>query len=151
RTAPAMITKLASTASARPTTRPASHRVTAKAFHPRRIEGRLPRSNCGQRGYVWIFAVRCHHGDDKHEPRETPSFRHPRLQGVLMNESHFIRNALLALVGIVVVGWLAIFLIHALFGLIVYVLVGAVIVGGVYYLVRKSRPLGGNKRNQLRR
>jgi hypothetical protein len=68
-----------------------------------------------------------------------------------MNESHFIRNALLAIVGIVVVGWLAIFLIKALFGLFVYVLVGAAIVGGVYLLVRKARPLGGSKRNQLRR
>lgn len=68
-----------------------------------------------------------------------------------MNESHFVRNALLALVGVIVVGWLAVFLIKALFGLFVYVLVGAVVVGGVYYLVRKTRSLGGQRRNQIRR
>lgn len=68
-----------------------------------------------------------------------------------MNESHFVRNALLALVGVIVVGWLAVFLIKALFSLFVYVLVGAVVVGGVYYLVRKTRSLGGQRRNQIRR
>lgn len=68
-----------------------------------------------------------------------------------MNESHFIRNALLALVGIVVVGWLAVFLIKALFSLFVYVLVGALVVGGVYLLVKKSRSLGGGNRRSIGR
>jgi hypothetical protein len=72
-------------------------------------------------------------------------------RGNPMNESHFIRNALLALVGVVVVGWLAIFLIKALFGLFLYVLVGAAVVGGVYYLVRKSRSLGSSNRRRIGR
>jgi hypothetical protein len=46
---------------------------------------------------------------------------------------------LLPVVGLVVVGWLALWLLHALLGVLVYVLVGALVIGGVVYLVGATR------------
>jgi hypothetical protein len=56
-----------------------------------------------------------------------------------MNESHFLRNAILAIVGVVVVGWLAIALIHVFFSLFLYIVVGALVVGGGMYLYGKAK------------
>jgi positive regulator of sigma E activity len=68
-----------------------------------------------------------------------------------MNESHFIRNALLAIVGVVVVGFVAVWLFQLLFHVLLYVIVGAAIVGGGYYLVKRSRAVGGSNRRRLGR
>ena len=68
-----------------------------------------------------------------------------------MNESHFVRNALLAIVGIVAVGFVAVWLFKLLFGLLVYVIVGAAIVGGAYYLVKRSRALTGRNNRRIGR
>jgi hypothetical protein len=56
-----------------------------------------------------------------------------------MNESHFLRNALLAIAGVVVVGWLAIWLIGVFFHLFFYILVGALVVGGGMYLYGRAK------------
>jgi hypothetical protein len=45
----------------------------------------------------------------------------------------------LPLVGLVVAGMIAIWLIKALFGLIVYLIVGAAVVGGGIYLYNRAR------------
>ncbi len=45
----------------------------------------------------------------------------------------------LPVVGLVVAGMVAIWLIKALFGLAIYLLVGALVVGGGYYLYRRVR------------
>lgn len=46
---------------------------------------------------------------------------------------------ILPVVGLVVVGWLAIWVLHALMGVLVYVLVGALVVGGGMYLYGRAR------------
>jgi uncharacterized membrane protein YedE/YeeE len=46
---------------------------------------------------------------------------------------------LLPVVGLVVVGWLALWLLHALLGVLVYVLVGALVIGGAIYLAGAAR------------
>jgi uncharacterized membrane protein SirB2 len=56
-----------------------------------------------------------------------------------MNESHFLRNALLAIAGVVVVGWLAVWLIGVFFHLFLYIALGAVVVGGGMYLYGKAK------------
>jgi uncharacterized membrane protein YedE/YeeE len=59
---------------------------------------------------------------------------------------------LLPVVGLVVAGWLAIWLLHALLGVLVYVLVGALVVGGVVYVggrVRRALAPGTRTRRQL--
>lgn len=70
-----------------------------------------------------------------------------------MNESHFIRNALLFLVALLVAGWIAIGVFHFLFSIIGYLIVGALVVGGGYYLYgRAKRELrSGRVRRQIRR
>jgi len=56
-----------------------------------------------------------------------------------MNESHFLRNILLVIGGTIVVGWLAIHLIGWLIGIIFYVAVGALIIGGGIYLYGRAK------------
>jgi hypothetical protein len=57
----------------------------------------------------------------------------------------------LPLVGLVLVGALAIALIKALFGLLIYVLVGALVIGGGVYLYgRAKRALGPGTRARRR-
>ncbi len=46
---------------------------------------------------------------------------------------------ILPVVGLVVAGWLAIWLLHALMGVLIYVLVGAAVVGGGMYLYGRAR------------
>lgn len=68
-----------------------------------------------------------------------------------MNESHFIRNTLLVIVGVIAVGFVAWWLIKILLGLLFYVIVGALVVGGAYYLVRRSRSISGRNRRSIKR
>ncbi len=58
---------------------------------------------------------------------------------------------LLPVVGLVLAGMLAIWVLHALMGVLVYVLVGAVVVGGGLYLYgRARRALGPGTRARRR-
>jgi positive regulator of sigma E activity len=82
--------------------------------------------------------MRCQDGKRSAFPEENP-----------MNESHFVRNALLAIVGIIAVGFVAVWLFQLLFHLLLYVIVGLAIVGGGYYLVRRSRAIGSSKRRRI--
>ena len=56
-----------------------------------------------------------------------------------MSESHFLRNALLVIVGLIVAGWLAIEIIGLLSHIIFYLLVGALVVGGGVYLYGRAK------------
>ena len=56
-----------------------------------------------------------------------------------MENSHGLRNFLLALVGLVVVGAVAWWLLSHLIMIIIYVAVGTLVVGGGIYLVGKAR------------
>jgi hypothetical protein len=56
-----------------------------------------------------------------------------------MNESHFLRNVLLGIVGVIAVGWLAIHLIGLLFSIFWYVVVGALVIGGGVYLYGRAK------------
>ena len=58
---------------------------------------------------------------------------------------------ILPVVGLVVAGWLAIWVLHALMGVLVYVLVGALVVGGGMYVYgRARRALGPGTRARRR-
>jgi hypothetical protein len=53
--------------------------------------------------------------------------------------------------GVIVVGWVAVALLHALLGALVYIIVGAIVVGGGVYLYgRAKRSLGPGTRNRNR-
>jgi hypothetical protein len=56
-----------------------------------------------------------------------------------MSESHFLRNSLLFIGGLVVAGWLAIEIIGVLSHIFFYLLVGAVVVGGGIYLYGRAK------------
>jgi hypothetical protein len=56
-----------------------------------------------------------------------------------MNESHFLRNALLVVGGLVLAGWLAVWLIGTFIHLILYIAVGALVVGGGMYLYGRAK------------
>jgi hypothetical protein len=70
-----------------------------------------------------------------------------------MSEGHFLRNVVLVVVGLAVAGYLAIWLLGALFHIIGYLIAGALVVGGAYYLYgRAKRSLrSGRVRRQIRR
>jgi hypothetical protein len=70
-----------------------------------------------------------------------------------MNESHFFRNTLLVIGGVIVAGWLAVWLIHWVFSVLLYIIVGAVVIGGGIYLYgRAKRSLqSGRMTRQIRR
>lgn len=64
-----------------------------------------------------------------------------------MGESHGLRNFLLLVVGLFVVGVLGWWLLKAIIGVLFYILVGAVLVGGGIFLYsRAKRALGGGRR-----
>ncbi|HCU51138.1 MAG TPA: hypothetical protein DGG94_15305 [Micromonosporaceae bacterium] len=56
-----------------------------------------------------------------------------------MGAKSLLMWVVLALVGLVLVGVLAVWLIKALFGLFFYLIVGALLIGGALYLVRWAR------------
>ncbi len=69
-----------------------------------------------------------------------------------MENGHFLRNALLLVVGLAVAGMVAVWAIKAFIGVIFYVLVGALIVGGGVYLYGKAkRALRGHSQRPINR
>jgi hypothetical protein len=71
-----------------------------------------------------------------------------RIIELMSNESG--RNPLWYLAGVVVVGLLAWWVIKIVLGLIFYVVVGVIVVGGVVYLAGKTRrSLGGGRRRKI--
>ena len=69
-----------------------------------------------------------------------------------MNESHFGRNLLLIIVGVLVVGYVAINLIGFFFHALLYLVVGALVVGGgVYRYHRAKRAITGGRPRQIDR
>jgi hypothetical protein len=71
-----------------------------------------------------------------------------------MNESHhFFRNTILVIGGVIVAGWLALWLIGFVVHIFLYLVLGAVVVGGGYYLYGRAKKSlqGGRSPRQLRR
>jgi uncharacterized membrane protein len=69
-----------------------------------------------------------------------------------MENGHFLRNALLLVVGLAVAGMVAVWAIKAFIGVIFYILVGALIVGGGVYLYgRAKRAIRGDNRRPINR
>jgi hypothetical protein len=68
-----------------------------------------------------------------------------------MNSGHVLARVALALVGLVLAGMLAVWLLKALLGLAFYLVIGALVVGGGAYLYhRAKRSLGSGTRGQRR-
>jgi hypothetical protein len=68
-----------------------------------------------------------------------------------MNTARLLAWLVLPIVGLFVVGALAIWLFHALMGILIYLIVGAVVVaGGMYLYGRAKRALGPGTRNRRR-
>jgi hypothetical protein len=69
-----------------------------------------------------------------------------------MENSHAMRNFVLLVVGLIVVGGLAVWLIKVLIGVLGYVIVGALVVGGIAYLYgRAKRSIAGGGRRRIGR
>lgn len=69
-----------------------------------------------------------------------------------MENGHFLRNAVLTIAGLVVAGVVAWWLIKALIGVIFYILVGALVVGGAVYLYGKAkRSIRGGRQKPINR
>ncbi|GAA5181965.1 hypothetical protein GCM10023322_17840 [Rugosimonospora acidiphila] len=69
-----------------------------------------------------------------------------------MANGHFLRNAVLAVGALVVIGLLAGWLVSALLHVIFYIVVGALVVGGVMYLYGKAkRSVRGGGRRSIKR
>jgi len=63
-----------------------------------------------------------------------------------------VAKAALVVAGLVLVGWIAWWLLKAVFFLLFYVLIGALVVGGVWAIAKFSgKSLPGPKRNRLPR
>jgi hypothetical protein len=68
-----------------------------------------------------------------------------------MNAARLVAWLILPVVGLMVAGMVAIWLVHALLGLVVYLIVGAAVVGGGIYLYhRAKRAIGPNTRTGRR-
>ncbi len=68
-----------------------------------------------------------------------------------MNTARLLAWLVLPIVGLVLVGSLAIWLLHAVLHLVVYLLVGALVVGGAAYVYgRAKRAIGPGTRNRRR-
>ena len=65
-----------------------------------------------------------------------------------MNAAKLLAWLVLPLVGLVLVGMLAIWVIHAILGLLGYIIVGALVVGGGLYLFRRAKRSIGGTRNR---
>jgi hypothetical protein len=71
---------------------------------------------------------------------------------MLVGMGRFLLGTVALIAGLVVVGALAIWVLKALIGIIAYVLVGALVVGGGMYLYRKAKKAvgpGTRTRNRL--
>ena len=71
---------------------------------------------------------------------------------MLVGMGRFLLGTVALIAGLVVVGALAIWVLKALIGIIAYVLVGALVVGGGLYLYRKAKKAvgpGTRTRNRL--
>jgi uncharacterized membrane protein SirB2 len=69
-----------------------------------------------------------------------------------MENSHGLRNFILVVVGLVVVGALAWWLLAHIITLIIYIAVGALVVGGAVYIYGKAkRSITGGGRRSIRR
>ena len=71
---------------------------------------------------------------------------------MLVGMGRFLLGTVALIAGLVVVGALAIWVLKALIGIIAYVLVGALVVGGGMYLYRKAKKAvgpGSRTRNRL--
>jgi uncharacterized membrane protein SirB2 len=67
-----------------------------------------------------------------------------------MENGHPLRTGLLVVAGLVVVGAVSVWLIGQLLGLIWYLVVGALVVGGVVYVGRRARrALGGGRQRRI--
>jgi hypothetical protein len=103
-------------------------------------------------GELWTAGVPVDGGLRAHPQqaiREIPPGRYGRGERTMepMENGHFLRNALLFVVGLVVVGMIAVWAIKALFGMVFYILVGALVVGGGIYLYgRAKRAIRGERR-----
>jgi hypothetical protein len=68
-----------------------------------------------------------------------------------MNTAKLLAWLLLPVVGLVLVGMLAIWVFHAILGLLGYIIVGALVVGGGVYLYRRvQRSIGPGTRSRRR-
>ena len=68
-----------------------------------------------------------------------------------MNAVKLVAWLILPVVGLVLVGMLAIWAIHAILGLLSYIIVGALVVGAGAYLYRRTRRAVGSGTNGRRR
>jgi predicted metal-binding membrane protein len=69
-----------------------------------------------------------------------------------MNESHFLRNALLVVVGLLVAGYIAVWAVGELIHFFFYLLLGALVIGGGVYLYHRAKTaITGGKQRQIRR
>jgi hypothetical protein len=57
----------------------------------------------------------------------------------------------LPVVGLILAGWLALWLLHALLGVVVYLIVGAAVIGGGVYLYRRAKRAIGPRTRTGRR
>jgi hypothetical protein len=68
-----------------------------------------------------------------------------------MNAAKLVAWLVLPVVGLVLAGMLAVWLLHAILGLLVYIIVGALVVGGGVYLYRRAqRSIGPGTRTRRR-
>jgi hypothetical protein len=68
-----------------------------------------------------------------------------------MNTGRMLARVALAIVGLVLAGWVAIWLLKTLLGLAFYLVVGALVIGGGAYLYhRMRRAVGSGTRTQRR-
>ena len=68
-------------------------------------------------------------------------------------KSHFFRNTLLIVGGVIVAGWIALAVIHFVLSIFWYIVLGALVVGGGYYLYGRAKKSlqGGRMPRQIRR
>jgi len=68
-------------------------------------------------------------------------------------KSHFLRNTILVVGGVIVAGWIALAIIHFVLSVFWYIVLGALVVGGGYYLYGRAKKSlqSGRVSRQLRR
>ena len=68
-------------------------------------------------------------------------------------KSHFLRNTIFVVGGVIVAGWIALAIIHFVLSVFWYIVLGALLVGGGYYLYGRAKKSlqSGRVSRQLRR